>query len=512
MFGKVMGATVVGIEGILIQVEADISNGLPSFDMVGYLGAEVKEARERVRTALRNSGFSIPPSRITVNLSPANLRKQGNGFDLPIAVALLRAAGYLKEEETDGILFAGELSLDGSLKGIHGVLSLSSCAKENGLKKVMVPRENANEAAIIHGIDSYGVSSLKDMVERLKKKDMEEPVQIDGEELLKKRTDDSLDFSEMSGQEMVKRAAEVAAAGFHNLLYIGPPGSGKTMAAKRIPTILPALTLKESVELSKVYSIAGLLPEGEALIVKRPFRNPHHTMSAVALVGGGRIPKPGEISLAGKGVLFLDELPEFQRETLEILRQPLEERQVVISRVHGTYTYPADFQLVCAMNPCKCGYYPDRSKCRCTPAEIHRYLSRISKPLLDRIDICVETPRIEYRDLEEKRRGESSANIRIRVEQAMEIQKKRYEKESFLFNSQLKGAKIDEYCQLEKEGKKLMKQAFVRLELSARSYEKILKVARTIADLEGETQILSCHLAEAISYREVDLKYWGGNV
>lgn len=512
MFGKVISAAVIGIEGVLVQVEADISNGLPSFDMVGYLGAEVKEARERVRTALRNSGFVIPPSRITVNLSPANLRKQGNGFDLPIAVALLRAAGYLKKEEVDGILFAGELSLDGSLKGICGVLSLASCAKENGIQTVMVPGKNAGEAAIVSGIASYGVASLAETVNYLKALHEKAPVKINGEELLKRNTKYSMDFSEINGQKTVKRAAEVAAAGFHNLLYIGPPGSGKTMAAKRIPTILPALTLRESVELSKVYSIAGLLPEGEALITKRPFRNPHHTMSAVSLVGGGRTPKPGEISLAGKGVLFLDELPEFQRETLEILRQPLEDRKVVISRVYGTYTYPADFQLVCAMNPCKCGYYPDRTKCRCSETEIHRYLGRISKPLLDRIDICVETPQVDYKDLITKSREEGSASIRARVEKAMEIQKRRYEKEAFLFNSQLNGKKVKQYCILEEKGKALLEQAFVRMKLSVRSYEKILKVARTIADLDGEERIRSSHLAEAISYREVDQKYWGGSV
>lgn len=512
MFGKVISAAVVGIEGVLVQVEADISNGLPSFDMVGYLGAEVKEARERVRTALRNSGFVIPPSRITVNLSPANLRKQGNGFDLPIAVALLRAAGYLTKEEVDGILFAGELSLDGSLKGIRGVLSLASCAEESGIQTVMVPGENAREAAIVSGIASYGVSSLTEAVNYLKTLDERTPVKINGEELLKQNMEYSMDFSEINGQKTVKRAAEVAAAGFHNLLYIGPPGAGKTMAAKRIPTILPALTLQESVELSKVYSIAGLLPAGEALITKRPFRNPHHTMSAVSLVGGGRTPKPGEISLAGKGILFLDELPEFQRETLEILRQPLEDRRVVISRVYGTYTYPADFQLICAMNPCKCGYYPDRTKCRCSESEIRRYLGRISKPLLDRIDICVETPQVEYEDLVKKNKEEGSASIRARVEKAMEIQKKRYEKETFLFNSQLSGKKVKQYCILDEKGRALMEQAFSCMKLSARSYEKILKVARTIADLDGEETIHSSHLAEAISYREVDQKYWGGSV
>lgn len=512
MFGKVMGAVVVGIEGVLVQVEADISNGLPSFDMVGYLGAEVREARERVKTALRNSGFVLQPSRITINLSPANLRKQGNGFDLPIAVALLMAAGYLTKEETDGILFAGELSLDGSVKGIRGVLSLSSCAMEHGVKQIVVPMENAKEAAIIQGISSFGVFNLAEMVAFLKEPVKRQPTLVNTEELLKRRKDDSLDFSEMHGQRRIKRAAEIAAAGFHNLLYIGPPGSGKTMAAKRIPTILPPMTLSESVEVSKVYSIAGLLPEGEPLIAKRPFRHPHHTVSAVALVGGGRIPKPGEISLAGKGILFLDELPEFQREALEILRQPLEEHRVVISRAHGTYTYPADFQLICAMNPCKCGYYPDRSKCRCTFAEIRKYLSRISKPLLDRIDICVETPRVEYMDLVSGEREEDSASIRLRVEGAMEVQRKRYEKEEFLFNSQLNGKTIKKYCILEKKGKELMEQAFLRMELSVRAYEKILKVARTIADLDGEEQILSSHLAEAISYREVDQKYWGGDL
>lgn len=496
----------------MVQVEADISSGLPSFDMVGYLGAEVREARERVRTALRNSGYLIPPSRITVNLSPADLRKQGNGFDLPIAVALLTASGYVTEEQTRGTLFAGELSLDGSLKGINGVLSLVSCGAENGMRRAVVPVENGREAAIPPGIQAFCCPSLRDVVDFLHNPQGRDPVPGDEELGVLQESVEGEDFADVSGQEMVKRATEVAAAGMHNILYIGPPGSGKTMVARRIPSILPPLTLEESMELTKVYSVAALLPEGQGLLNRRPFRSPHHTISASALAGGGRIPAPGEVSLADKGVLFLDELPEFHRMALEILRQPLEDKRIVISRVHGTYTFPADFQLVCAMNPCRCGWYPDRNRCRCTEMDIRRYLGRISKPLLDRIDICVEAPRVEYRDLIRRKKGESSAAIRSRVVRAMEIQKKRYEGEPILFNSQLGGNKVREFCRLDRAGSKLMERVFAQMELSARAHDKILKVARTIADLEESREILPVHLAEAVGYREMDRKYWGGDV
>ena len=508
-FGKVVTSAIVGIDGRRVLVEADFGDGLPSFDMVGFLSSEVREARERVRAALKNTGIEIPPGRLTVNLSPADLRKQGNSFDLPIAVAILIAVGILPESYTDGYTFIGELSLDGRLRGIEGTLSHVISAGELGQKGCIVPLENAAEGAMAGTVDVYGLESLLDVIDFLLgnlKKDPEPAPEIPSGI----SQESQMDFSEISGQEGLKRAVEVACAGMHGLLMVGPPGTGKSMTAKRIPTILPPLTRAEQLETSRIHSVAGILDRNRGMVTVRPFRSPHHTISGQALVGGGLYPKPGEMSLAHNGVLFLDELTEFSRATLDSMRQPLEDQQVVISRVHGTYVFPTRLMLVCAMNPCKCGYYPDRNKCKCSEREVRMYLGRISRPFMDRIDISAEVPRVTLSDISSKRNGESSLEIRRRVIRAWEVQKERYKDEGIVFNSQLEGRQIRKYCKLGKEEEQLMKEVFDRLDFSARAYDRILKVARTIADLSGAEKIGTEHLAEAISYRSMDRSYMRG--
>ncbi len=509
MFSKAYSAAVRGIDGMVVSVEADVSDGLPLFDMVGYLGSEVKEARERVRIALKNSGYMLPAKRITVNLSPADIRKEGTAFDLPVAIAILTAFGYIPEENLKNVLIVGELSLNGNLNKVNGVLPIVYSAKQQGFLTCVVPRENAGEGAVVEGINTYGVSTLLEAVELINGKEGVRPEKVDIEALFcGVHEGESVDFSEVAGQLAAKRAIEIAVSGMHNILMVGPPGAGKTMLARRIPSIMPELSFEESMEISKIYSIAGLL-DNRALILRRPFRSPHHTITQTALIGGGIIPKPGEISLAHHGVLFLDELPEFQKNTIEVLRQPLEEKSVTIARLNAAYKYPAGFMLVAAMNPCSCGYYPDRNKCSCSVNLVKRYLGRISKPLLDRFDICIEALQMNYKELQLQEQQEASLDIRARVAVARRIQMERYQGQNIWFNSQLTPRTIKKYCRLEPKDQLLLEQAFTRMNLTARAYHRILKVARTIADLDQSEQIGTRHISEAICYRSMDQKYWG---
>lgn len=509
MFSIVLSSALHGIDGNIIKVEIDISEGLPSFDIVGLPDSSVKEAKERVRTAIKNSNFNFPIKKITVNLAPANIRKEGSSFDLPIAIGILVCIGVIKLDTLQDTMVIGELSLDGSVRGVSGVLPMVYSAYNKGFKKCIIPYENAQEGAIVNDMEIIGVKSLSEIVEHLSGYKILSRTQIDTNELFSNINKiNDLNFSDVKGQEKVKRALEVAAAGFHNVMMLGSPGSGKTMMAKRIPSILPPLTFEESIEITKIHSVAGLLKSKGTLITKRPFRSPHHTISASALTGGGKIPKPGEISLAHNGVLFLDELPEFHKNVLEVMRQPLEDMEVTISRVNSTITYPSKFMLIASMNPCPCGYYPDTKRCHCTDKEIKKYLSKISGPLIDRIDICLEVKPVEYEQLSLKRKSESSEDIRKKVIAAQKIQQQRYKNENILFNSQLSSAQIEKYCSLGNEEIEILKIAFDRLNLSARAYHRILKVSRTIADLDASENIKVNHLAEAIQYRSLDRKYF----
>lgn len=509
MFSTILSAAVVGIDAYPVQVEADICDGLPQFCMVGDLSHEVREAADRVRTALRNTQISMPSKRITVNLSPAHIRKEGTGFDLPVAAALLAALGILKEENTKDVLIVGEIGLNGKVRPVSGVLQTVMLARDLGCSLCLVPKENAREGACIQRIRVVGVETLGELLECLTDREACVKRAEPPAEWKESALEGGEDFRDVNGQEAVRRAAEIAAAGMHNFLMIGSPGAGKTMIARRLPSILPRLTMEESLEISQVYSACGLLAGKDGLVAARPFRAPHHTVSAHALAGGGRKVKPGEISLVTRGVLFLDELPEFSKSALEVLRQPMEEGQVTISRTSGTYVFPAHFQLVGAMNPCKCGYYPDRDRCQCLPGEISQYLHRISRPLLDRMDICVETARVEYQELAQNRENECSSDIRCRVETAQRIQKRRYCGQNWQFNSGLPSSAIRVFCPLGREEAKVMERAYEKLGLSARAYHRIIKVARTIADLEEEERIRREHILEAVGYRSLDQRFWG---
>lgn len=501
------------MESHLVHVEVDISSGLPCLVMVGSLGGEVKESGERVRIALKNTGIFLPPMHISVNISPADLRKEGTGFDLPIAVGVLAAMGKLPLDCAEGILILGELGLSGEVKKIRGVLPMAANAVKKGIRYCLVPVENQKEAAAAAPIKAAGVSDLVQVIEFLgltekerKKKFIKagEHAAVCLQEKRKKEEEKQVDFSEIAGQESVKRAALIAAAGFHHMLITGPPGSGKTMIAKRISTILPPLSLEESLEVSSIYSISGGLSEEDGLITKRPFLSPHHTISPTALSGGGKIPRPGIISLSHRGILFLDEMPEFKRQTLDLLRQPLEEKEIRIARSRASFTYPADIMVVGAMNPCPCGYYPDRNRCRCTPFERHRYLSHLSGPILDRIDICIEAAPLDFHQLQSGEKGEGSDSMQKKVMQARSWQEKRFQKTAVRFNSDMKAGELEQFCPLGKEEKMVMEQLFRSLNLSARAYHRLLKVARTIADLEDSEKIHAKHLREAACYRVND--------
>lgn len=509
MFSKLKSCGLLGIDGFVVEVETDISNGIPAFEIVGLGDATIRESKERVRSAIKNTGLEFPVRRITMNLAPANLKKEGSYFDLAVALGILAATGQVSNPMLDRCMFIGELSLDGDIRPVRGVLPVAVCALQAGVDYLVLPEANAQEAAVVRGLNILPVKSLVDIVNHFNGIQQIEDYDTGNIDFFKDNTKYSEDFSDVKGQESVKRALEVAASGAHNCFLIGSPGSGKTMLARRLPTILPAMTFEEALEVTKIHSIAGTLPQGASLVNCRPFRSPHHTISDTGLVGGGAIPKPGEISLAHYGVLFLDELPEFSRKSLEVLRQPLEDGIITISRVNATLTYPAKTTLICAANPCKCGMFLDPARqCDCTPRQIQQYLGKLSGPLLDRMDIHIEVASVRYRELEDGREGETSEVIRNRVDQTRKIQLERYRGMKIYSNSQLQPAMLNKFCKLDSKGRELLKNAFEKLGLSVRAHSRILKVSRTIADMDASDDIKPVHLAEAIQYRSMDRKIW----